>query len=54
MMNAKKLVKMARKCQQRSSTTVSSTSVEKGCFVVYTAEKARFAFPCSSRAAQSI
>ncbi|KAG2303882.1 hypothetical protein Bca52824_032533 [Brassica carinata] len=33
---------------QRSSTsTSSSTAVEKGCFVVYTADKARFAFPLS-------
>ncbi|CAN6975392.1 unnamed protein product, partial [Brassica rapa subsp. trilocularis] len=59
MMNAKKLMKMARKWQQRaalsrkrisfqrSSTTVSSTAVEKGCFVVYTTDKTRFAFPLS-------
>ncbi|KFK44782.1 hypothetical protein AALP_AA1G302400 [Arabis alpina] len=57
MMNTKKLIKMAKKWQQRaalsrkrisfqrSSTTTSST--EKGCFVVYTADKARFTFPIS-------
>ncbi|KFK44768.1 hypothetical protein AALP_AA1G300600 [Arabis alpina] len=57
MMNTKKLIKMAKKWQQRaalkrrrisfqgSSVTTSSVAVEKGCFVVYTADKARFAFP---------
>uniref|UniRef100_A0A1J3CMR4 Auxin-induced protein X10A n=1 Tax=Noccaea caerulescens TaxID=107243 RepID=A0A1J3CMR4_NOCCA len=59
MMNTKKLMKMAKKWQQRaalsrkrisfqrSSTTSSSNALEKGCFVVYTADKARFAFPIS-------
>ncbi|KFK27228.1 hypothetical protein AALP_AA8G354200 [Arabis alpina] len=59
MMNTKKLMKMAKKWQQRatlkrrrisfqsSSVTSSSLSVGKGCFVVYTADKARFAFPIS-------
>ncbi|ESQ33924.1 hypothetical protein EUTSA_v10009068mg [Eutrema salsugineum] len=59
MMNTKKLMKMARKWQQRaalsrkrisfhrSSTSSKSTAVEKGCFVVYTADKIRFAFPIS-------
>ncbi|CAH8253863.1 unnamed protein product [Arabidopsis lyrata] len=60
MMNTKKLIKMAKKWQkkaalsrkrisfQRSSTTTSSSSAgEKGCFVVYTVDKARFAFPIS-------
>ncbi|CAE5958817.1 unnamed protein product [Arabidopsis arenosa] len=60
MMNTKKLLKMAKKWQQRaafsrkrislqtsSATTSSSTTVEKGCFVVYTADKIRFAFPIS-------
>ncbi|KFK27230.1 hypothetical protein AALP_AA8G354400 [Arabis alpina] len=61
MMNTKKLIKMAKKWQQRaalsrkrisfqrSSTTTSSssTAAEKGCFVVYTVDKARFAFPIS-------
>ncbi|CAA7030660.1 unnamed protein product [Microthlaspi erraticum] len=58
-LNTKKLIKMAKKWQQRaalsrkrisfqrSSTTSNSTTVEKGCFVVYTADKARFAFPIS-------
>ncbi|XP_006415575.2 auxin-responsive protein SAUR64 [Eutrema salsugineum] len=59
-MNTKKLIKMAKKWQQRaalhrkrisfqrsSATTSSSTVVEKGCFVVYTADKIRFAFPIS-------
>ncbi|KAG2303886.1 hypothetical protein Bca52824_032537 [Brassica carinata] len=59
-MNTKKLIKMVKKWQQRaalhrkrisfqrsSSSGSSSTSVEKGCFVVYTADKARFAFPIS-------
>ncbi|KFK44777.1 hypothetical protein AALP_AA1G301900 [Arabis alpina] len=59
MMNTKKLIKMAKKWQQRAalsrkrisftrsntSTTSSSTATEKGCFVVYTADKIRFAFP---------
>ncbi|CAF2044850.1 auxin-responsive protein SAUR64 [Brassica rapa] len=60
MMNTKKLLKMAKKWQQRaalhrkrisfqrsSTSTSSSTAVEKGCFVVYTADKTRFAFPLS-------
>ncbi|VVA92956.1 unnamed protein product [Arabis nemorensis] len=60
MMNTKKLIKMAKKWQQRaalsrkrisfqrsSTTTSSSNAVEKGCFVVYTADKTRFAFPIS-------
>ncbi|CAH8353601.1 unnamed protein product [Eruca vesicaria subsp. sativa] len=60
MMNTKKLIKMVKKWQQRaalhrkrisfqrsSSSGSSSTSVEKGCFVVYTADRARFAFPIS-------
>ncbi|CAL9216681.1 unnamed protein product [Arabidopsis halleri] len=59
MMNTKKLIKMAKKWQQRaalsrkrisfqrSSTATSSTAAEKGCFVVYTANKIRFAFPIS-------
>ncbi|KAL1218779.1 Auxin-responsive protein SAUR66 [Cardamine amara subsp. amara] len=59
MMNTKKLIKMAKKWQQRaalsrkrisfqrSSASSSSTTVEKGCFVVYTADKIRFAFPIS-------
>ncbi|KFK44778.1 hypothetical protein AALP_AA1G302000 [Arabis alpina] len=61
MMNTKKLIKMAKKWQQRSAlcrkrisftrsnsaTTSSSTAAEKGCFVVYTADKTRFAFPIS-------
>ncbi|KAL1192566.1 Auxin-responsive protein SAUR66 [Cardamine amara subsp. amara] len=61
-MNTKKLIKMAKKWQQRAAlkrkrisfqrsssttTTSSSTSAEKGCFVVYTADKERFAFPIS-------
>ncbi|CAA7030672.1 unnamed protein product [Microthlaspi erraticum] len=59
MMNTKKLIKMAKKWQQRaalhrkrisfqkSSTASASSSaaVEKGCFVVYTADNTRFAFP---------
>ncbi|ESQ33921.1 hypothetical protein EUTSA_v10009036mg [Eutrema salsugineum] len=59
MLNTKKIMKMAKKWQhraalsrkrisfQRSSTTSKSTAVEKGCFVVYTADKIRFAFPIS-------
>uniref|UniRef100_A0A1J3HNN6 Auxin-induced protein X10A n=1 Tax=Noccaea caerulescens TaxID=107243 RepID=A0A1J3HNN6_NOCCA len=55
MMNTKKLMKMAKKWQQRaalsrkriSSISISSTAVEKGCFVVYTADNKRFAFPIS-------
>ncbi|CAE5958805.1 unnamed protein product [Arabidopsis arenosa] len=60
MMNTKKLIKMAKKWQQRAalsrkrisfqrsiSTTSSSTAAEKGCFVVYTSDKIRFAFPIS-------
>ncbi|CAA7030670.1 unnamed protein product [Microthlaspi erraticum] len=59
MMNTKKLFKMAKKWQQRAAlhrkrisfqrsstaSTSSSTAVEKGCFVVYTADNIRFAFP---------
>ncbi|EFH69826.1 hypothetical protein ARALYDRAFT_473157 [Arabidopsis lyrata subsp. lyrata] len=63
MINTKKLLKMAKKWQQRaalhrkrisfqrsSTTTTSSSSsaVEKGCFVVYTVDKIRFAFPIRS------
>ncbi|CAL9216683.1 unnamed protein product [Arabidopsis halleri] len=59
MMNTKKLIKMAKKWQQRaalhrkrisfqrSSTATISTAAEKGCFVVYTSDKTRFAFPIS-------
>ncbi|CAH8253862.1 unnamed protein product [Arabidopsis lyrata] len=59
MMNTKKLIKMFREWQQRaalhrkrisfqkSSATSSLTAVEKGCFVVYTADNTRFAFPIS-------
>ncbi|KAG7655853.1 Small auxin-up RNA [Arabidopsis suecica] len=60
MINAKKLMKMAKKWQQRAALhrkrisfqrsnvfTSSSSTVEKGCFVVYTADKIRFAFPIS-------
>ncbi|XP_019094828.1 PREDICTED: auxin-responsive protein SAUR61-like [Camelina sativa] len=61
MMNAKKLLKMAEKWQQRTAlsrkrisfqrstsiTTSRSTAAEKGCFVVYTSDKIRFAFPIS-------
>ncbi|XP_010478308.1 PREDICTED: auxin-responsive protein SAUR65-like [Camelina sativa] len=60
MMNTKKLMKMAKKWQQRAalsrkrisfqrsiSTTSRSISAEKGCFVVYTSDKIRFAFPIS-------
>ncbi|CAE5958812.1 unnamed protein product [Arabidopsis arenosa] len=60
MMNTKKLLKMAKKWQQRAAlsrkrisfersvaTTSSSTPAEKGCFVVYTSDKIRFAFPIS-------
>ncbi|WZZ59280.1 auxin-responsive protein SAUR64-like [Brassica napus] len=59
-MNTKKLIKMVKKWQQRaalhrkrisfqrsSSGGSSSTSLDKGCFVVYTADKARFTFPIS-------
>ncbi|KAL1192559.1 Auxin-responsive protein SAUR66 [Cardamine amara subsp. amara] len=59
MMNTRKLIKMDRKWQQRaalhrkrisfhpSSATTQSTALEKGCFVVYTADNIRFAFPIS-------
>ncbi|CAD5313992.1 unnamed protein product [Arabidopsis thaliana] len=60
MINAKKLMKLAKKWQQRAAlkrkrisfqrssiTTSSQTAVEKGCFVVYTADKIRFSFPLS-------
>ncbi|KFK44776.1 hypothetical protein AALP_AA1G301800 [Arabis alpina] len=61
MMNMTKLIKMAKKWQQRAAlsrkrisftrsstaTTSSSTAAEKGCFAVYTADKVRFAFPIS-------
>ncbi|KAJ0230304.1 hypothetical protein HA466_0308140 [Hirschfeldia incana] len=59
-MNTKTLIKMVKKWQQRaalhrkrisfqrsSSSDSGSTSVEKGCFVVYTVDKARFTFPIS-------
>ncbi|KAG2303883.1 hypothetical protein Bca4012_072000 [Brassica carinata] len=59
-MNTKKLIKMVKKWQQRAalhrkrisfqrsnSGGSSSTSLDKGCFVVYTADKARFTFPIS-------
>ncbi|CAA7030649.1 unnamed protein product [Microthlaspi erraticum] len=53
-MNTKKLIKMAKKWQQRAvlsrkriSFHSSSTAVEKGCFVVYTVDNKRFAFPIS-------
>uniref|UniRef100_A0A1J3H565 Auxin-induced protein X10A n=1 Tax=Noccaea caerulescens TaxID=107243 RepID=A0A1J3H565_NOCCA len=60
MMNTKKLIKMAKKWQQRAvlhrkrisfqrsnttATTSRSYAIEKGCFVVYTADNIRFAFP---------
>ncbi|KAG2320667.1 hypothetical protein Bca52824_013880 [Brassica carinata] len=56
MMNTKKLINMVKKWQQRaalhrkrvslqrSSVVTSSIAAEKGCFIVYTAGKARFAF----------
>ncbi|AAG12621.1 putative small auxin-up RNA [Arabidopsis thaliana] len=57
MMNTKKLIKMFRKWQQRAALhrkrisfqrpSTRSTTVEKGCFVVYTADNTRFAFPIS-------
>ncbi|CAA0253768.1 putative small auxin-up RNA [Arabidopsis thaliana] len=60
MINPKKLMKLAKKWQQRAAlkrkrisfqrssiTTSSQTAVEKGCFVVYTADKIRFSFPLS-------
>ncbi|KFK44767.1 hypothetical protein AALP_AA1G300400 [Arabis alpina] len=60
MMNTKKLIKMAKKWQQRaalsrkrisfqrsSTTSSSSSAVEKECFIVYTTDKTRFAFPIS-------
>ncbi|XP_023632637.1 auxin-responsive protein SAUR61 [Capsella rubella] len=61
MMNTKKLMKMAKKWQQRaalsrkrisfqrsvSTTSSSTTASEKGCFVVYTSDQIRFAFPIS-------
>ncbi|XP_010460723.1 PREDICTED: auxin-responsive protein SAUR63-like [Camelina sativa] len=59
MINAKKLLKMAKKWHQRaalsrkrisfqrSRASNNSTAAEKGCFVVYTADKIRFAFPIS-------
>ena len=59
MMNTKKLMKMAKKWQQRaalhrkrisfqkSSAATISIAAEKGCFVVYTIDKTRFAFPLS-------
>ncbi|CAN6817014.1 unnamed protein product [Brassica oleracea] len=59
MINTKKLMKMAKKWQQRaalhrkrisfqrSNAATSSPATEKGCFVVYTADKTRFAFPLS-------
>ncbi|CAN7034059.1 unnamed protein product [Brassica rapa subsp. trilocularis] len=59
MVNTKKLLKMAKKWQQRaalhrkrisfqrSSITTSSPATEKGCFVVYTVDKTHFSFPIS-------
>ncbi|EOA38669.1 hypothetical protein CARUB_v10010606mg [Capsella rubella] len=61
MMNTKKLMKMAKKWQQRaalsrkrisfqrsfSTASSSTTAAEKGCFVVYTSDKIRFSFPIS-------
>ncbi|VVA92963.1 unnamed protein product [Arabis nemorensis] len=57
MMNSKKIMKMVKKWQQRAAlkrkrisvqrTNTSASFVEKGCFVVYTADKTRFAFPIS-------
>ncbi|KAL0698703.1 hypothetical protein Bca4012_054825 [Brassica carinata] len=59
MVNTKKLLKMAKKWQlkaalhrkrisfQRSSITTNSPAAEKGCFVVYTVDKARCSFPVS-------
>ncbi|WZZ45939.1 hypothetical protein YC2023_042198 [Brassica napus] len=59
MINTKKLMKRAKKWQQRaalhrkrisfqrSNAATSSPATEKGCFVVYTADKTRFAFPLS-------
>ncbi|AED93724.1 unnamed protein product [Arabidopsis thaliana] len=61
MINAKTLMKLAKTWQQRAAlkrkrisfqrssitTTSSQTTVEKGCFVVYTADKIRFSFPLS-------
>ncbi|KAL0800276.1 hypothetical protein Bca101_055451 [Brassica carinata] len=56
MMNTKKLIDMVKKWQQRaahhrkrvslqrSSVVTSSIAAEKGCFIVYTAGKTRFAF----------
>ncbi|XP_010549435.1 PREDICTED: auxin-responsive protein SAUR67-like [Tarenaya hassleriana] len=51
MLNAKKLMKMARKWQQRAVlrrkriASARSSAVERGCFVVYTSDKRRFALP---------
>lgn len=59
MVYTKKLLKMAKKWQQRaalhrkrisfqrSSITTSSPAAEKGCFVVYTLDKSRFSLPVS-------
>ncbi|WZZ10387.1 hypothetical protein YC2023_096308 [Brassica napus] len=59
MVNPKKLLKMAKKWQQRaalhrkrisiqrSSITTISPATEKGCFVVYTLDKSRFSLPVS-------
>ncbi|CAH8353607.1 unnamed protein product [Eruca vesicaria subsp. sativa] len=60
MINTKKLIKMVKKWQQRAAlhrkrisfqrsctSTSWSTAVEKGCFVVYSIDEARFAFPLS-------
>ncbi|KAJ0233676.1 hypothetical protein HA466_0280260 [Hirschfeldia incana] len=57
MLNTKKLLKMAKKWQQRAAlqrkrisfqrSTTSSPAAEKGCFVVYTVDKARFSLPIS-------
>ncbi|KAG2318947.1 hypothetical protein Bca52824_012160 [Brassica carinata] len=59
MVNTKKLLKMTKKWQQRaalhrkrisfqrSSITTNTPAAEKGCFVVYTVDKARCSFPVS-------
>ncbi|XP_010549559.1 PREDICTED: auxin-responsive protein SAUR66, partial [Tarenaya hassleriana] len=51
MLNAKKLIEMARKWQQRAVlrrkriASARSSTVERGCFVVYTSDKRRFVLP---------
>ncbi|KAG2290910.1 hypothetical protein Bca52824_037579 [Brassica carinata] len=58
MVYTKKLLKMAKKWQQRAalhrkrisfqrSSITSSPAAEKGCFVVYTLDKSRFSLPVS-------